>query len=102
MKIAIATSTQDENSQISGQAGRAPYYQIFDESGKLLEAVKNPFMFGSGGAGFGVAKMLADKGVNLVIAGDFGPNMISALEDRSLRYEKKTGVVGEIVKQIIK
>jgi len=101
MKIAIAALSNNKNSQVSEQAGKAPYYLIFDEAGKLLEAIKNPFAVGGGGAGFGVAKLLADKGVDLVVAGDFGPNMISALEDRRLKYKNLTGLISDVVKQVI-
>ena len=61
MRIAIAALKKQENSQISMQAGRAPYYLIFDKNFKLLESLSNPFKRGSGGAGFGVAKMLSDN-----------------------------------------
>ena len=37
MKIAVAAVKKEVGSDISGQAGRAPYYLIFDESGDLLE-----------------------------------------------------------------
>lgn len=95
MKTAIASKTKDKNSEISENAGRSPYYIIFDESGKVIEVVKNPFSVGGGGAGYGVAKMLADKGVNTIIAGEFGPNMIEAMEQRKIKYEKKEGKVGD-------
>ena len=46
MKIAIAALKKKENSQISIQAGRAPYYLIFNEKSELLETVSNPFSRG--------------------------------------------------------
>ena len=101
MLIAIATIKNEVTSQISPQAGRAPFYLIFNGQGKLLKAIKNPFAIGGGGAGFGVAKMLADKGVDLVIAGKFGPNMASALEEREIKFEEKQGTVEEVLKEIL-
>jgi len=97
MKIAIATLNENLNSEISPQAGRAPYYLIL-EDGELKETIKNPFAVGGGGAGFGVAKMLADKNVELVIAGQFGGNMKGALEERGVRYEEKSGMVEDCLK----
>jgi len=100
MKIAIASLGEDKQSQISDQAARAPYYLIFNEKGELLETLKNPFSVGGGGAGFAAAKMLADKEINLVIANNFGPNMIGALEERGLKFEEKTGKIEEIIKDL--
>lgn len=101
MRVAIAASSKDENSQVGARAGRAPYYLIFEEKGDLVETISNPFAVGGGGAGFGVAKMLADKDVDLVVAGDFGPNMVSALQDRNLEYKKMSGTIGDVLKKII-
>jgi len=102
MKIAIATLGKDENSDISERAGRAPYYLIFDENGKLLETVKNPFGMGSGGAGFGVAKMLGDKGVDTVVAGKFGGNMVMAMKERGFEYYEAKGKPKEALAKVLK
>ncbi len=96
MKIAIATIDKNENSEISGLGARAPYYLIFNEQGELTETLSNPFAVGGGGAGFSVAKMLADKGVNVFVAGAIGDNMIGALEEREIKYYEKTGVAKEV------
>lgn len=102
MKVAVAAVKKDETSVIASQAGRAPYYLIFNENGELLEAISNPFRIGGGGAGFGVSKMLADKGIDVVIAERFGMNMIGALEDRKLKHYEKTGAVKEAIRQVLK
>lgn len=97
MKTAVASMGKEESSEISQQAGRAPYYLIF-EDGKLSETIENPFAVGGGGAGFGVAKMLADRGVKKVVAGAFGPNMSGALEQRGLEHRQMTGKVSDALK----
>ena len=98
MKIAIASKEKKPESDISDMAGRAPYYLIFDGDGKLLKTIKNPFSIGGGGAGWGVAKMLADEGINVVIAGRFGQNMIQALKERGISYRESGGSVKDAVK----
>ncbi len=60
MKIAIASEGKNIESEVSQKGGRAPYYLIF-EGKELIETIKNPFVSGSGGAGFSVAYMLAGK-----------------------------------------
>jgi len=87
VKIAIASEGKDESSKISLRGGRAPYYLIFEDK-KLIETIKNPFATGSGGAGFSVAYMLAEKKVNLVIAGKVGGNMVSALKEKGIEFRE--------------
>jgi len=96
MKIAIASVEKNQNSQISSRAGRAPYFLIF-ENKKLIEIWKNPFSVGSGGAGFGVAKIMSEKGVEKIIAGKFGDNFISALDDYKVNYMEAAGDIKEYI-----
>ena len=89
MKIAIASEGKTLDSDIGLNGGRTPYYLIFEDK-KLLEVVKNPFATGSGGAGFSVAYMLAEKKVDLVIAGKFGGNMESALKEKGIKFKEES------------
>ncbi len=91
MKIAVAATNKEQNAPVSDQPGRAAFFLIFDGEGRLLETLKNPFSVGGGGAGFGVAKMLADREVEAVVAGKFGTNMVDALEERGLRHYRLQG-----------
>ena len=90
MKIAIASEGKDKDSEVSQKGGRAPYYLIFEDK-KLIESIKNPFATGGGGAGFSVAYMLADKKVDLVVAGKLGSNMISALKEKGIKFREGSG-----------
>ena len=84
MKIAIASLGKKETDMISPVAGRAPFYLFFEDK-KLVKVQKNPFLYGSGGAGFAVAKMLADENTEIVITGHLGPNMITALKEKNIK-----------------
>jgi predicted Fe-Mo cluster-binding NifX family protein len=97
MKIAIASEEKDLNSPISEKGGRAPYYLIF-ENKKLIETIKNHFAIGGGGAGWSVAYMLAEKGVNLVIAGKIGNKMEEALNEKNIEFkETQNKTVKELI-----
>ncbi len=97
MRIAISSEGKTLDSKISERGGRAPYYLIVEE-GKLIEIIKNPFAKGGGGAGFSVAYLLADKKIELVITGNIGRNMKSALKERGIKFKEKSG---KKVKEII-
>jgi predicted Fe-Mo cluster-binding NifX family protein len=100
MKIAVASVGKDENAQISPRPGRARFYLLYDE-GSLTEVLSNPFSRGGGGAGFGVAKMLADKDVRIVIGGAFGEKMEGALKSRGVKYREISGTVREGVRRVV-
>lgn len=102
MKIAIATIGKKQDAEVSKRAGRAPYYLIFNEEGELIETILNPFAFGGGGAGFAAAKMLADKAVDVFIAGAVGGNMSGALDERGVKYFKRTGTAKKVAQEIAK
>ena len=87
MKIAIASEGKEENSKISEVSGRAKYYLIFEDN-KLVKTIKNPFAVGGGGAGFGVAQMLGNENVSLVISGRFGPNIAKTLEEKGIKMKE--------------
>ncbi len=97
MKIAIASTTQDEQGEIS-VGGRAPYYLIV-EDGKIEKSIKNPFAVGGGGAGISVAKMLADLSVEKVISSHFGDKMTRSLEERGINFEEVSGPISDYLEK---
>jgi len=99
MKTAIASEGKTEDSEISEKGGRAPYYLIFEDK-KLVEAIKNPFATGGGGAGWSVAFMLAEKKAEKVIAGKIGANMVTALEQKGIKFQEAEGKVKDVLKDL--
>ena len=99
MKTAIASEGKTTDSEVSQKGGRAPYYLIF-EDGKLTETIKNPFAKGSGGAGFSVAYMLAEKNVKLIITEKIGKNMESALNEKGIKFRERKGKINKILKKL--
>ena len=98
MKIAIAVNEKNENVKISENAGRAKFFMIF-ENEKLIDTIENPFRMGSGGAGFGVAKMFGDKGVEKIVAGKFGENFVGAMKERNISFEEKVCTVKDFFEE---
>ncbi|MBN2086851.1 NifB/NifX family molybdenum-iron cluster-binding protein [Candidatus Peregrinibacteria bacterium] len=102
MKIAIASVGKKEDSDVSSRGGRAPYYLIFDDKGKFLETVSNPFAIGGGGAGPSVAKMLVDMNVDTIIAGVIGDKMADALNERGIKYFGREGNIKTVLSNFLK
>ncbi len=100
--IAVATLEKTESSQINDKAARAPYYLIFDKNGNLLEVISNPFRDASRGAGPKAADLLASKNVSVVVAGDFGHKMKSALDEKGIDHNEASGIVKNVVDDLIK
>lgn len=90
MKIAVSSEDGLEDSPVCPVTGRAPNYIIF-EDGKVLKVLKNPFAVGGGGASFGVVQMLSNEGVDLIISGKFGGNMLERLEEKGVKYKIVSG-----------
>lgn len=102
MKIAIATIDKNDNSEISSRAGRTPFFLIFNEKEELLEVVSNPFSVGGGGVGIAVAKMLADKGIDVFVAETLGENIINSLKEKGVKYYEKQGTAKKALQEVIK
>ncbi len=101
MLIAVASQVDTKNTAVQLKAARCTFYLIFDASGKLTDAIKNPYKDAKRSAGRKVAVFLAKRGVSILIAGEFGKRMINSLKDKGIKYIKKTGRVQEAVKQTL-
>ncbi len=101
MKIAVASTGQEKDAAINEQAGRTPFFLIFDDKGNFLEALDNPARDQSRRAGPSAALFLADKDVTLVIAGDFGDKMKQVLDEHHIQYVAKTGAASSAVNTVL-
>ena len=100
-KIAVAAEGKSGAAKVSGVAARSPYFLIFDGDGKLLEAVENPYKTAKGGAGTSVVPFLAQKGITMVVAGEFGKNMIDAMKGKGMKYLEFKGSAEEALKKFM-
>jgi predicted Fe-Mo cluster-binding NifX family protein len=100
-KIAAAANGQTPEASVSAQAGRAPFFLFFDENGKLTEAITNPAK-DSQNSGIAVADFLAGKGVTVVVAEAYGPQIVQVMKSKGIRAVPFKGSVGEAVKKVLK
>ncbi len=101
MKIAVAADSKTAEAFVSSKAARCPYYLIFDSKGKLTEVIDNPYEDASGGAGPSAANFLAQRGVTMVVAGNFGSKIINTLKNSGVTHFEFKGSVGDAVKRAL-
>ena len=100
MKITIASSGENLDSQVDPRFGRCPYFLIVDSETEKFEAVENTAGQAARGAGISAAQVIANKGVGAVIAGNFGPNAVNVLSTSKIKIFG--GVSGITAKEAIK
>jgi predicted Fe-Mo cluster-binding NifX family protein len=84
MKIVITTTSPDITAEIDPRFGRASHFLIVDPDTLEWQAIPNPGVTASGGAGIRAAQFICDQKVDAVISGDFGPNAYDALKEAGI------------------
>ena len=99
--IAVASDGKTLKDSVSQLAARCPYFLFIDNTGKLLEAVDNPYAETRGGAGISAAYFLAERNVTIVVAGNFGNKMKDELNAQKITYFQFEGIVEEAIRKIL-
>ncbi len=102
MKIAVSTVGNNLDSIIDPRFGRCAYFVIVEVEKneiKKFEAIQNPAATSIGGAGIQAAQLIANKGVEVLITGNIGPNAFSILSGTGIKIV--TGVGGVSVREAI-
>jgi predicted Fe-Mo cluster-binding NifX family protein len=103
-RVAIPTrgrgGLEDVVSEVFGRANTFTIFDIEESNIKNLKVLENPAVSYSHGAGPIVVKMLLDEGVNTVVAAEFGPGVLTLLDQH--KVTKITVAAGTRVAQSIK
>lgn len=99
--IAVASEGKTLKDSVSQVAGRCPYFIFIDSTGKILEAVDNPFKTEGGSAGVSAANFLAEKKVTIIVAEKFGSKMKNVLQTKEITCFEWEGIVEEAVKKVL-
>ena len=94
MKIAVSASGATLNSDIDPRFGRCQYFIIVDSDTMAFEAIENSASMSSGGAGISAGQQIADKGAEVVLTGNCGPNAYQTLSAAGIKVV--TGVSGKV------
>ena len=85
MRIGVASTAQTLDADVSERFGRCPYFLIVESDSMSCEAFANPAAVMSGGAGPAAVQELANRHVEVVLAGEFGPKAQQALDLAGIR-----------------
>ena len=94
MKIAISASAPTLDADVDPRFGRCQYFVIIDPQTMEFEGVENSSAMAAGGAGISTAQMIANKGAEVIITGNCGPNAYQTLSAAGVQVI--TGVTGKI------
>jgi len=85
MKICISATGNNLNAGLDPRFGRAIYFLIVDDKGKLIKAIKNTGVQAMRGAGITAAQIIAKEKVGVVITGNVGPNASMVLGSSGIK-----------------
>ena len=80
MKIVVSANGANLDAPASPIFGRCPMYVFVDTGTMESDAVENPAIAASGGAGIQAAQFVVEQGARAVVTGNMGPNAFSVLQ----------------------
>ncbi len=98
MKIAVSSTGKSLDSQIDPRFGRCQYFIFVDPESMEFEALENEGLMAMGGAGVQASQFIAQRGSNVLITGNIGPNAASALSASGIKvFLVSGGTVREVI-----
>jgi predicted Fe-Mo cluster-binding NifX family protein len=94
LKVAVSSTGRTLESPVDPRFGRCPYYLIVDTETLEFEVMSNASMGSPSGAGIAAAQAVAQKGVEAIITGSFGPNAFNVLSQVGVKMV--TGAGGSV------
>lgn len=104
MKIVVATTKGGLEDNVSPVFGRCQTFTIVDVEGKEIknaEIVPNSYAGAMSGAGIQAGQFAVSKGANVVIAGNYGPNVSMVLSQANVEMIPAQGKVDDVIKKYL-
>jgi predicted Fe-Mo cluster-binding NifX family protein len=104
MKIAVSSAGKELSDNVAELFGRCPHFIIAEiEGAKIIktEVLKNESENQMSGAGMEAAKLLAENGVNAVMAKSVGPRALDVLKQFNIEVYNGEGAVKDVLQKFI-
>jgi predicted Fe-Mo cluster-binding NifX family protein len=99
-KIMVGTKQKSPEAAVSELAAQAPYLLIFDNKGKLVEAIENSLK-GNVESGKLMLPLMVEKGVTAIIGRDFCGDIIGIYKDKGITTYNFEGSAAEAVTKLL-
>lgn len=100
MKVVVTSTGASLESSVDPRFGRCSYFVFVETDGMSLEAVENANASLGGGAGIQSAQLVVEKGAEVVLTGNCGPNAYQTLAAAGVKvYTGARGTVKEALEQ---
>jgi predicted Fe-Mo cluster-binding NifX family protein len=94
MKLCVSATGNDLGATVDPRFGRCQFFIFIDSDTMTFEPVANPAFTAGGGAGILAAQLVVNKGAEVMLTGNVGPNAFQALQAAGMKVV--TGVFGSI------
>lgn len=85
MKVAITSKGNSLNDKLDERFGRCSYFVIYDSETKGTEFIPNPNKDEREGAGPASVQLVASRGVQKIVSGEFGMKIKSLLDSLKIQ-----------------
>lgn len=100
MKIAITSTGNSPDSKMDERFGRCSYFVIYDTETKATEFIPNPNKEAENGAGPASVQLVAQKGAEKIVSGEFGmkiKSLIDSLKIQMIVMEDRDKTISQII-----
>ncbi len=98
MKICITAQGDNLEAEVDPRFGRCQYFVFYDTESLRSEFLINQNKDGMGGVGIQSGQLIADKGAQVLLTGNVGPNAYMTLQ--AGKIEIITNVSGKVINVI--
>jgi len=103
MKVAITSTGNSPDSKLDSRFGRCAYFVIYDTENHATEYIPNPNKENIEGAGPASVQLIASKGAEKVVSGEFGAKVKSLFDSLQIQLvvlndpEKKISAIIDLL-----